>query len=450
MVNDTANDATRLLGLDGLAVTGVEDGHGEGEHEGADGCGPVVCLETADARARACPLCGVDAVRVKEWVTTRPRDLSVGGRAITLRWRKRRWICDQVDCPRGTFTEQVEQVPSRARLTGRLRAAAGAAVGDGGRTIVQSARDHGLSWPVVADAFAAHAAAVLPEQPDPVAVLGIDETRRGRPCWQYNTELGVWEMTVDRWHVGFVDISGGQGLLGQVEGRTAQTVIDWINGRSDDWRAAVRHVVIDMCTVFKAAVTAVLPHATLVVDHFHVVQLANKVIDEVRCRRTAQVRGRRGRSGDREWDLRNKLTANVENRDRDKTRAMVAELADLGEIGPPILAAWLAKEELRHLLALARTHPTRHQISQRLWRFYAVCADSGVPEIERLATTVQTWWPQIEAFIHTGITNAASEGINRVVKLEARTAYGFRNPTNQRLRTRCATTRRGRGHLNPA
>ncbi|MEV4179475.1 hypothetical protein [Nonomuraea sp. NPDC049709] len=28
--------------------------------------------------------------------------------------------------------------------------------------------------------------------------------------------------------------------------------------------------------------------------------------------------------------------------------------------------------------------------------------------------------------------------------------YGFRNPENQRLRTRCATTRRGRGHLDPA
>jgi transposase len=142
--------------------------------------------------------------------------------------------------------------------------------------------------------------------------------------------------------------------------------------------------------------------------------------------------------------------ANVEDRDRDKTRTMVTELADLDEIGPPVLAAWLAKEELRHLLALARTGGDRSQISQRLFRFYSVCADSGVAEVERLARTVQTWWPPVEAFLHTGITNAASEGINRVVKLEARNAYGFRNPVNQRLRTRCATTRRGRGHLHPA
>jgi hypothetical protein len=60
-----------------------------------------------------------------------------------------------------------------------LREAAGIAVADGGRTIVQSARDHGVSWPVVATAFTAYAATVFPDQPDPVAVLGIDETRRG-------------------------------------------------------------------------------------------------------------------------------------------------------------------------------------------------------------------------------------------------------------------------------
>ncbi|MFC9632330.1 transposase [Streptomyces mirabilis] len=47
-----------------------------------------------------------------------------------------------------------------------------------------------------------------------------------------------------------------------------------------------------------------------------------------------------------------------------------------------------------------------------------------------------------------GITNAGSEGTNRVIKTTSREAYGSRNPGNQRLRTRCATTRRARGHLD--
>jgi transposase len=64
-----------------------------------------------------------------------------------------------------------------------------------------------------------------------------------------------------------------------------------------------------------------------------------------------------------------------------------------------------------------------------------------------LAATIEQWWTYMLEFIHTGISNATSEGINRVFKLEARKAYGFRNPVNQRLRVRCATTRRARGHL---
>jgi hypothetical protein len=32
---------------------------------------------------------------------------------------------------------------------------------------------------------------------------------------------------------------------------------------------------------------------------------------------------------------------------------------------------------------------------------------------------VSTWWPQILAAITTGVTNAASEGINRAIKTDA-------------------------------
>ncbi|MFD1044316.1 transposase, partial [Kibdelosporangium lantanae] len=77
-------------------------------------------------------------------------------------------------------------------------------------------------------------------------------------------------------------------------------------------------------------------------------------------------------------------------------------------------------------------------------------AASGLPELERLASTVSAWWPEILAFLDTGTTNAGSEGTNRVIKTVARDAYGFRNPVNQRLRTRCATTRKARGCFNPA
>jgi transposase len=436
------NDTTRLLGLDGLVVDRVEL-HPDGV--------PAVLLSTGDEQARCCPQCGSRSRRVKGWVFTRPRDLPVGGRRTRLRWRKRRWHCDQLSCPRRSFTEQVPQVPARARVTARLRQAAGAAVADGNRTIVQAARDHGISWPIVQAAFTAHAAAVLPAEPEPVTVLGIDEVRRGKPRWSFDETTQSWTTTVDRWHVGFCDLGGGQGLLAQVEGRTTRAVTDWLNGRCAAWRDQVKAVAIDMCTIFKAAIREALPHALLVVDHFHVVQLANKAVTEVRRRMTTTHRGRRGRASDPEWQQRNRLTRSAARMRAKYVDRLADTLHNLpATIGAPILAAWNAKEDLLDLLALARTHPDRETIARLLHRFYNRCAATDLPELHRLATTIETWWPEILAFLHTGITNAGSEGTNRVIKTVGRDAYGFRNPENQRLRTRTATTRRHRGHLNPA
>ena len=39
-----------------------------------------------------------------------------------------------------------------------------------------------------------------------------------------------------------------------------------------------------------------------------------------------------------------------------------------------------------------------------------------MPEVTTLAETVETWWPAILVFLQTGITNAATEGTNRLVK----------------------------------
>jgi len=62
----------------------------------------------------------------------------------------------------------------------------------------------------------------------------------------------------------------------------------------------------------------------------------------------------------------------------------------------------------------------------------------------RTATTVETWWPHIEAFIDTGITKAKTEGINRLVKQVKRSGCGFRNVQNQHRRVRFHCTRTAR------
>ena len=438
------NDTTRLLGLDGVEAVSV----------GLDAeRNPLIALVTAAGEGRCCPGCGQRSQHPHSWVRTRPRDLPVAGRRTALTWTKRRWRCRNTACGRATFTESVPQIPPRARLTGRLRASIGSAVADQGRTVIQAARDHEVSWPIAQAAFAAHTHLALPAATPQVARLGIDEIRRGKARFRLVPGEGEggserWEVVAEKWHVGMVDLGGGAGLLGQVEGRTAAAVSAWIEAQSPAWRAAVQVVAIDMCTVFKSAIRTSLPHATLVVDRFHVAQLANAALTEVRRRVTVQQRGRRGRKGNREWELRNSLTRAGARMHAKHLDPMIDDLRALpAKIGTPILNAWNVKEDLMDLLALHGTHPDRTQISALLIRFYENAAASGLPEMQRLASTVSTWWPQILAAITTGVTNAGSEGTNRVIKTDARCAFGYRNPANQRLRARAATTRRARGHL---
>ncbi|WP_206352693.1 ISL3 family transposase [Streptomyces sp. Z423-1] len=281
-------------------------------------------------------------------------------------------------------------------------------------------------------------------------VLGIDETRRGRTQWRQNPETSRWEPAADRWHTGFVDAFGVQGLLGQVEGRAPSDVLAWLATTPLEWRRQIRYVAIDMSPGYRAAIRTGLPHATVVVDHFHVVQLANKMLNIVRRRTTAALRGRRGRACDPEWKARRRLLRNREDLTDAQFSTMWNALIDAGTIGMTLLTAWIAKERLRDLLACARTGADHHRIGHLRWKFLTWCADSEIPEVRQLATTVDRWWTEIAAFITTGHSNAKSEGINRVIKLVARAAHGFRNTANQRLRTRCVTTRRARGYLHPA
>ncbi|GAB2954114.1 ISL3-like element ISMsm4 family transposase [Streptomyces pseudoechinosporeus] len=390
------------------------------------------------------------ACRVRGSSTTRPRDLPYGEHGLELVWHKRRWWCDESGCPRRSFTEQVPQIPARCRLTERLRQAAGRAVRDAGVTVVQAAREWKVSWPVVMEAFRTAATAVTEAPLPDIEVLGIDETRRGRARWEKDPQTGKWSAAADRWHTGFVDAAGCGGLLGQIEGRAAGDVLAWLAGTPLAWRQAIRFVAIDMSPSHRAAVRTGLPHATVVVDHFHVVQLANKMLSLVRRRLTRTHRGRRGRTTDPEWKARRKLLRNREDLTDAEFERMWNPLLDQGPIGQALLVAWIAKENLRTLLALARTCADRHRISQAKYKFLAWCADADLPEVRQLARVIDRWWPEIEAFLHTRISNAKSEGINRVIKFVGRAAYGFRNTTNQRLRARCVTTRRARGHLRTA
>jgi transposase len=231
--------------------------------------------------------------------------------------------------------------------------------------------------------------------------------------------------------------------LGQTQGRTAAAVIDWLADRTPQFRDAVEFVAIDPAAGYAAAVRAALPNAAIVVDHFHLVKLANDALTKVRRLVTWDLRERRGRKLDPEWANRRRLLRARERlSDKSFTKMWNALVAEVP--GSQILSAWIAKEELRTLCSTVRLGGNAHLTRHRLHRFLAWCIDSHIPELLTLATTVDTWWPEINAFVTTGITNARTEGYNRLVKQVKRVGCGFRNQEHSARRIRFHCTRKQR------
>ena len=151
--------------------------------------------------------------------------------------------------------------------------------------------------------------------------------------------------------------------------------------------------------------------------------LANKAVTAVRQRITRDLLGRRGRTVDPTWALRRLLLRGRERLSPPALARMWNGCVDNDPTGQ-ILSAWIAKEELRALCAAAAArggHPG--EIRDRLYAFYRWCADSQIPELTTLAETIETWWPAIEVFLTTGITNTRAEGTNRLIKQVKRAAF---------------------------
>lgn len=495
-----STELAELLGLAGVEVDVVE--------READGSW-TVHVTTAPGQAACCPGCGQPARRVKERAAHSVKHLAVVPARVT--WHKCRLRCENTACGTGGFAETGPVAAPGAAVSTHARTVMGHLVGDWLVPVSRVAASAGVSWHTTHDSFvgvattagihltdttttgggddgqtdpgeqtttgsappagqastataaadgpaaSGPAANITTGRPrrsargilPPVTVLGIDDHRRGKPLYHRDPAIGAWIADADRWQSVFVDAAGGHGLLGQVEGRAAADVTGWLSVQDPAWRAAITTVTIDMSTVYKSAASTsgLLPNASVVVDLFHMIQLANKTIGDVRRRATHTRYGGRGRAGDPEYAIKNLLVRGKENLSDRARQKILCTLADLGDAGRQIRAAWRAKELLRDLAALSPNRTglaaTRDKVADALEAFstFAATVAATIPEIQTLAETVSRWRAEIARGVLTGHSNAAAEGINRLIKLVYRTAFGFTNVPNQQRRSRYAASR---------
>ena len=404
---ERSDSAVAVLGMAGFVLLAAVEVNGE-LHQ----------LVETEASVVGCFGCGARALS-KGRRRTKVRDLSCGGRPVVVVWAKRLWRCGDADCDVKTWSETSPLIGARASLTERARAEACRQVGRDNHAVAEVGRSLGVGWWTVMNAVRDYGEPLVddPGRIGAVGGLGLDET-----AWlRANATRHTAYLT------GFVDIIGGR-LLDIVAGRSARVVEDWLAACSQDWLAGVHTVAIDPHRGYANGVAEKLAHATLVVDPFHAVRLANVAIDDVRRRVQQDTCGHRGRKGDPLYGIRRLLLRGNERlSDHARTRLEVGLAA--GDPRDEVLDAWLAKEALRHMYAA----DTMAEAARRFDAFIKEAKSSAVPELHRLAKTMSRWRTEILAHHRSGASNGPTEAVNLLIKKVLRVAHGFRNLENYRL-----------------
>lgn len=235
--------------------------------------------------------------------------------------------------------------------------------------------------------------------------LGIDEhTWRKKRSKNGITEFASLIVDHDRGRVAEV-----------VNGKTVQAMKDALNYIPG--RERVREVTIDMCDPFKKFVREFFPNAKLTADKFHVLRLANPMLNKARTEITG--------------DQRSNPVRTLLLRNRHRLKYFEKSAIDQWlSYHPKLKEIYWYKEALHKLY---RTKGLR-RASRALTNLTDQMALSKLPEIKKLRKTLMKWRTEILHYFETGLTNARTEGYNRRAKGEQYNAFGVRSFNNYRLR----------------
>lgn len=369
--------------------------------------GQVIIEQERQAPGIPCPACGSFCTSVSEARTRRVKDLPMSGREVEHVIRIRRFYCS--NCGHRPW-ERCETLPRYKRAYGRLSAEARESVlrnvpsKEVGRLLGIPARTV-FRWTFQ-----------RPPSGRPRAlgrVLGIDEFSR-RKGHVYCTHI--------------VDLERRR-TVAVLTGRGKDALVTWLRSQPIEQLAKVETVVIDMSKTYEPAIREVFALRVLVIDRFHVMQMAVEALGKVHRLVKQQLSKAEGEELDelkRLWLLSYKKGQISSERalDRLKWLRRFPQLAGT--------VAWV--QDLRAWYERRYAGPARKALSELIQRAQQL----DLEPLAAVAGTLSRWAEPITAFIGRRYTNGPTEGFNTKIKLIQRTAYGLRNEQNRALRIRAA------------
>jgi transposase len=183
--------------------------------------------------------------------------------------------------------------------------------------------------------------------------------------------------------------------------------------------AKIEAVAMDMSAAYKSAVAAHLRKAKIVFDHFHVVQLFNEKLSELRralYREATEVQHKEVLKGTR-W----LLLKNPENLDPEKDEKR--RLEEALKLNEPLATAYYLKDDLRRFWE----QPGKRFATTFLDGWIRRAMASGIKVVQQMAKTLAAHRSGLLAYYDAMISSGPMEGTNNKIKTMKRRAYGFRD-----------------------
>jgi transposase len=188
---------------------------------------------------------------------------------------------------------------------------------------------------------------------------------------------------------------------------------------SDYQKSKIKWACCDISEAYIGAIKDHCKNVKLVLDRFHIVKKLNEAVDEVRKEQWREANGKEGKAqrqalkGLRWLLLRHSVT---------RTRKDTKTLKELEKWNRRIYRAWRLKDEFEQFWEYNRSSAAANFLES--WT--ATAMRSRLDPIKHFVKTLRNHSEDILAFIDTRLTNAVSEGLNRIIRMIKNRASGFR------------------------
>src|SRR5260221_1176760 len=239
--------------------------------------------------------------------------------------------------------------------------------------------------------------------------------------------LGIDEIALKKGQRDYVVIvsarlkDGTLAVLGVLPDRTEATVRAFLSSIPIPLRDTLKAVCCDLYDSYLQAVRAILPHARLVIDRFHVARLYRQAADNLR--KSELKRLKRTLPAATYRTLQGALWA-VRKRQADLLPEERAVLDRLFALSPTLKVAYSLREQLTAIFDAA---PAKNSAKRQLRDWQAKVRASALDCFDTFLGTLDRFWNEITNYFVDFQSSGFVEGLNNKLKVLKRRCYGIFN-----------------------